>query len=376
MIPRDPRDRKTFSRFVPGLLLSLLVLGCGKEEDGAAGNAEAQTMTKNPPVPVAVSVLQNGNVEDAVQAWGTIRPEQEAEILSELSGRVSSVQAALGDKVRKGDILLEIDPDLYVTRVEEAESRLESARIAMERSQKDLERKEALFSKGNVSDSEIEGARSQTAQAVSDFSAAKASLAQTRKDLAGARLRAPFKGHVASRPPDVGSTVSPGMALVSVVAIDKVRVETLLSEQDLAKARPGSRASIRIDAFPDREFPGTVLAIGPQTDPATKQFPVEIEVENPSGHPLRGGMVARVTIEYKNYENVPLLPVDALVEDKDGPAVFTVANGVAHRRPLTPGPRQGQQIGILAGVAAGDTVVVLGQVRLSDGSEVVVEEIR
>jgi multidrug efflux pump subunit AcrA (membrane-fusion protein) len=87
-------------------------------------------------------------------------------------------------------------------------------------------------------------------------------------------------------------------------------------------------------------------------------------------------MVARVEIEFKTYENVPLLPVDALVEDDEGFAFFTVEDGFAHRRRLTPGPRQGQHIGVLGGAAAGDSVVVLGQVRLAEGSAVRVEEVR
>jgi membrane fusion protein (multidrug efflux system) len=115
------------------------------------------------------------------------------------------------------------------------------------------------------------------------------------------------------------------------------------------------------------------VAIGPQTDPATRQFPVEIEVVNPDGRPLKGGMVARVEIVYESFEGIPLVPVDALIEDAEGYTVYTVKDGVARRRRLVPGPRQGSWIGAREGVDVGDSVVVLGQTRLTDGSAVRVE---
>jgi RND family efflux transporter MFP subunit len=377
------RRSRWFSILLTAAAAGLAVAGCARDETSsspdaaeARASAEAETPEERDPIPVAVHVLGAGRAEGAVRAWGTIRPRREAQILAELGGRVTSVQVTLGDAVRRDRVLLEIDPDLYVARVEEAESRLASATLAEAKARKDLERKEALFEKRTVSDSEIEAARTAAAEAEALRAAARASLEQARKSLSSARIRAPFDGHVASRPPDVGSSVSIGTPLVTVVDVDRLRVEALLSEKDLARVELGDEVTLSVDAVPGRVFPGRMAAIGPQTDPQTKQFPVEIEVENPAGHPLRGGMVARVGIVYEAHENVPLLPVDALVEAEDGLTFFVVQGGVARRRQLEAGPRQGQRIAVLEGAAPGDTVVVLGQLRLTEGSPVQIEETR
>lgn len=364
------------STTVVALVLTLAVSSCGKEQSGALSEARAQTETGTRPIPVAVQTLAGGTVESAVRTWGTVRPAREANILSELSGRVAAVHAALGDRVTRGKVLLEIDPGLYIARTREAESRLESARLSLERAIKDLERREAMAEKGTVSDSELEGARTVTAEAHASFSSAQASLEQAKKNLDGARLRAPFDGHVASRLPDVGSTVNPGMPLLTIVNIEELRVEALISEQDLVRVQVGGEAAVTVDAAPGKIFSGTVVAIGPQTDSETKQFPIEIHVENPADHPLKGGMVARVEIVYETLVDAPLLPVDAVVEDHGEQVFFVVNNGVAHRRRVVAGPRQGQLIGLLDGAAVGDTVVVLGQARLTDKAAVTVEEIR
>ena len=142
----------------------------------------------------------------------------------------------------------------------------------------------------------MEGARAFHAQAEAAAAAADAAVEQARKNLAGARLRAPFAGEVASRLPDVGTSVSLGAPLTSLVDIARVRVEAAISEEDLPRVKPGSPVALTVDAVPGGSFTGTVTAVGPQADPESGQFPVEIEVVNPEGHPLKGGMVARCEI--------------------------------------------------------------------------------
>jgi multidrug efflux pump subunit AcrA (membrane-fusion protein) len=118
-----------------------------------------------------------------------------------------------------------------------------------------------------------------------------------------------------------------------------------------------------------------VTAVGPQAEAASRQYPVEITVPN-SELALKGGMVARVEIVYGVYEDVPLLPVDALIEDEGAFFYFVVDAGTAHRRRAVLGPRAGQSAALLEGGAPGDSVVVLGQARLIQDARVSVEEVR
>jgi RND family efflux transporter MFP subunit len=366
---------RRLTTLAPILVAVAALAGCGRASKSGSG-AEAEERPDTLTVPVAVEVVELGPAASSFRSWGTVRPAREAVILSELTGRVARVEVSLGDAVEKDHLLLEIDPELYEAKAHEAETRVTSSETARERAQKELKRRETLFAGGTVSDSELEAARSAAADADAAVASAQAELQAARKQLAGARLRAPFRGHVASRPPDVGSTVNPGTPLLTLVDVERLRVETLISEQDLPSVSQGTVAQITVTGAPGKVFSGRVTAIGPATDASTKQFPVEIEVVNPSGHPLKGGMVARVEIVTQRYESIPLVPVDALVEDGDDSVIYVVEEGVAHRRPVTVGPRLDQMAGILEGAAAGDSVVVLGQLRLAEGTPVRVEEVR
>jgi membrane fusion protein (multidrug efflux system) len=362
--------------FTAGVLLgaAALLASCGG--GGEAESASADTTGVRRPVPVAVHVLAQGRAEAVVRAWGTVKPSREARITAEIPGRVASVGASLGEWVGAGRVLLEIDPALYDARVRESEASAEAAHIARDKAKRDLDRARALYDEGTISDSEMEGARTTHARAEATSAAADAALEQARKNLAAARLRAPFAGEVASRLPDVGTTVALGAPLTTLVDIARVRVEAAVSEEDLARVKPGNSAVLTVEAVPGGTFNGTVTAVGPQADPESGQFPVEIEVVNPEGHPLKGGMVARCEVVYRTYEAVPLLPVDALVESKNGDVCYVVRNGEATARTLVLGPRQEQLVAVIEGAAAGDSVVVLGQGRLAEGVPVRVEEVR
>lgn len=359
------------------LAVPLALTGCGdaasQEETAGAGAPAAEVQR---PIPVSVAVVATGESRAQVKAWGTVHPARAAELNSEISGRVARRRVSLGETVARGQVLLEIDPDLHLARVREAKSRTESTRLSAEKAGKDRDRIRAMFDQGIASDAELEAAETRAAEAVAAHAGAQAALAQANKDLAAARVRAPFAGTVGRRPPDPGTTVTPGTPLVSVVDLHRVRVDALISEQDLPAVRTGSAVNVRVEGAPGGVFPGEVTAVGPTADAATRQFPVEIMVTNPEGFPLKGGMVAEVQVIHRRYEDVPLVPVDAVREDDAGVYVFTVRHGLAHKTLLTPGPREGLMMAALAGLAAGDSVVVLGQDRLADNVRVRVEEAR
>ncbi len=354
-----------------GALLALAGCGGGDASPEAAADTTAAVV-----VPVAVHVLAAGPATASIRAWGTVEPVRQARILSEVSGRVASTGAGLGDRVEAGRVLLEIDPGLHDARVRESEASTRSAALALEKAERDLDRAQALYDEGSISDSELEAARTAGAQAEASAASAEASLAQARKNLAAARLRAPFAGELASRLPDPGTSVSLGSPLAILVDIDRVRVEAAVSEEDLAHVARGGAATLTAGGVPGSPVSGVVTAVGPQADPESGQFPVVIEAENPAGHPLRGGMVVRCEIVYASYDSIPLLPVDALIDAEGEDAFYVVRNGRAERRTASLGPRRDQMAAVLAGAAVGDSVVVLGQVRLADGAPVRVEEVR
>lgn len=380
------RRRHRIEAVVTAVLLApavaALLAGCAGEKTAGASEAAADSAAEASPaagtpaatsgrgVPVSVATLATGRAEETVRAWATVEPWRSADLLAGVSGRVQRVHVGLGDRVRRGDLLLEIDPDLYAAQLAEAEATVRSAEASLEKARRDLERNEELFETQNLSESEIERFRSGLAAAEAAHAQALAARERARTNLADARLAAPFDGDVAMRPPDPGTTVTPGMPLTRLVEIDRVRVTAQVSEQDLASIRTGSPASLTVEGAPGRRFEGKVIALGPQADPQSRQFPVEIEVANPQDHPLKAGMVARVEIVHRVVENVPLLPLDALVEDEDRTGYFLVEGDTARWRDAVLGSRAEGRVALLEGGEAGAQVVVLGWNRLADGARV------
>jgi len=367
--PRPSRLRTGSLGFLlPALLLAA---GCngGKE---ATGDAAAAAET-NQPIPVAVTVLERGSAEAVVRAWATVHPAREAALVAGITGRVDAVHVGLGDRVRRGAPLLEVDAALHAAALVEAEADVKSATVAREKAAKDLERAEALFEAGTISDTEIEASRAADAAAAAVLASRRTARERARKAESDARLTAPFDGWIATRPPDPGTTVGLGTELTRVVDLARVRLRAELSEADLAHVTLGAPCRVAVESLPERAFPGTVTGIGPQADLDSRQFPVEIEVQNPDDLPLRAGMIARVEIVYRVYRNVPLVPVDALIQDHARTGFFVVTAGAAHWREAELGPRRDGRAALLAGGASGDSVVVLGQTRLADGAPVRVE---
>jgi RND family efflux transporter MFP subunit len=346
------------------LVLLVLLLGCSAEEE---------VPEERRPIPVAVEPLATGPARATVTAWGTVEPIRDASLLAGVSGTVTAVHARLGDRVAEDAPLLEIDPEVFASRAEEARVRVESAALAVEKTNKDLERNRKLYEDGNViSETALEAARVEAIKARAEQAAARATRAQAELAYRDARPTAPFAGSVANALPDAGTSVMAGTLLARVVDISRVKVRAGFSEQDLATIRPGSMARLTVESL-EREFEGEVTAVGPAADPASFLFPVEITVENPAGLPLRGGMVARVEVVTESWEDAPLLPVDALVERPEGVGYYVVDGGVAAWRAATVLART-REILVLDGTAApGDSVVILGQTRLTPGTPVTIE---
>lgn len=366
-----PSSLRGFLVLVAGSGLLSGVLGCAGQSEGEVAQAEPAARSD---VPVAVHVVSSGRAEAAVRAWGTVVARRDAEILAGVSGRVEAAHVGLGDRVRRGQPLLDVDAALYRAALDEAEALFRSAEAAFAKANSDLERHEALFAGNIISSTEIEQFRNAALTAEAAHAQAAANRERARKNFDDARITAPFDGTVAVRPPDPGSSVGLGMPLTRVVDLSRVRVRVDVPEADLARLTQGMAAIVLVDALPGRRFEGTVAAIGPQADAMSRQYPVEVDAVNPEGQPLKAGMVARVEIVYEAFENVALVPVDALVEDRGRRGVFVTQGGVARWRDTELGPRSGNEIAVRSGVAPGDSVVVLGQTRLADGSRVKVEE--
>ena len=212
---------------------------------------------------------------------------------------------------------------------------------------------------------DVKSARAGVAQA-------KAALAYARQQVANASIRTPIAGTVAMRNIEPGQMASTGTQLIAVVALDSIYFEAKVSEIDIGRVKVGQPVQVEVDALPGRKYRGAVRKLYPTADSKSRQFLIRIAIPNPGGE-LRPGMFAKGSIEVARHSNVVIVPKDALVQNDDTRLVYLVRpSGKDFVAKLVPVLTRFQdRVSVeVAGINAGDQLVVVGQDKLSDGVKV------
>ncbi|HNQ50032.1 MAG TPA: efflux RND transporter periplasmic adaptor subunit [Candidatus Omnitrophota bacterium] len=186
-------------------------------------------------------------------------------------------------------------------------------------------------------------------------------------------VESPIAGIVARINVDIGANVSPQAPIGLVVNMDKVKVFLDVPEKYLPALSVGMSAEVTVEAYPDEIFKGTIARMSPIVDTATRTCQIEIGIDN-KGHRLRSGMYAKVKVVIREYKDALVLLKEAVLGKAPQQYVYVVTAGKAHLRDVRTGVRQGPYVQVLEGVSAGDKVVIMGQMRLREGVDVMVEE--
>lgn len=374
-------------------------------------------------VPVEVAPVRTQTLVATVTAGGSVEAFEDVSITAKIPGRVAQVYAREGEGVRAGQVLARLETAEISAQVRQAEAALDAtrARLAMleqgarpqeraqveatvaqaaanfESAKANYARMQALYESGAVSKAQLDAAALQrdvaqaqldavrqqqslvrtgprpeeTAMARAQVAQAQAAVQLARLQIANSAIASPLRGVVTRRAIDPGEMAAPGVMLFSVAQIDAVYVTLDLSETDLGKVRAGQPAAIRVDAYPDRVFRGTVHDVAQTGDPRSRVFKAKVVVANP-GHVLRPGMFARSEITVGRTEGALVIPRDAVSTDSGRPVVFVAAGGTAHMRTVQLGGTYGPVVQILGGLRAGESVIVSGQSGLTDGSAVTI----
>jgi HlyD family secretion protein len=296
----------------PLLLLLVLAVACGKAD--------------TPPATVYQAVaVERRDIVVSARASGTIQPDTTVEVKSQASGEVLGVRVETGQLVRAGQLMIQIDPRIPRNNMDQAQANLDVAQARLENAKTQLERSAALLKSQSITQTEYD-------QAFLDHATAKAGVVNARVTLQNAEItldqtdvRAPITGTIIEVGVERGqvisspiSTVGEGTVLLRMADLNNVQVSTLVDETDIGKIRPGLRATVTVDAYPNQPFEGSVLKIEPQ---ATVQqnvtmFPVLVRIQNREGL-LKPGMNAEVEIHVGRREGVLAVPNAALRTTRD-----------------------------------------------------------
>jgi RND family efflux transporter MFP subunit len=292
---------------------------------------------------------------------GTIaaRPNEDVKISALVAGRVVTMRVAEGDAVAAGQVVAEIDPRPYEDQKRQAAAAVSQARAALENAKLNLERTERLFKRGIAAGKEVEDARAQLAAAEAGVEQALAALDTADRQLARTKVTSPIGGYVVKRLVNVGEQVdgTAGQPLAEVAGIDTVELAANVPSEHLAAVHVGQPVEIATDAYRDRTFPGTIVAIAPAVDPASNTALARIRIGN-TGRLLKVGMYGQARIGIGERKGALTVPPSAVSKNEEGEAaVYVVTSGVAQRTPVTLGLETSDAVEILSGVSDGQAVL-------------------
>lgn len=320
-----------------------------------AATWSTQILAQSDPVVVEAQAVSLERVVEEATAVGTLLSAESVSVSPEIAGRVEVIAFDEGTPVKEGDLLFQLDASVYEAQLKEAQS-------SYDLKQRNFERADGLLKNKS-------GTVRARDEALSEMQVAQALLTMAEVRLDKTRIVAPFDGIVGLRNVSRGEYVEPGDPLVNLEKIDPIKVDFSIAERYLPHVRTGAEVKITVDALGDNEFAGKVYAINPRIDPAGRSIALRAEVPNPDGV-LRPGLFARVGLQTGVREDAVVVSEDAIVSQGGGTLVYRVVDDKATLTPVSLGQRRYGKVEILDGLSAGDIVVVAGQMKLRDGSEV------
>ena len=376
-------------------------------------------------IPVQVSPVTRQNLTYSLVANGDISPLMQIDLSPKVSGYLEKIFVEMGDSVRQGQVIAQIDRAEFVQKVREVEAKVAQAKASADEieagtrsedvrqaeeavkqaqsrydnAKAQRERMEALFKKQIISKKDFDNADTECAvcdaqlsssqerlkqlkegarQEVKEGSRARlkemeAILAQEQIRLQNTQIVAPFAGEIIRRYVDGGSLVSSSTPVVTLIHLETLKVVANVLEKDVGLVKPGMKAKILTEAYPEKPFEGTVVRINKALDLATRTLQAEINIPNP-GHLLKPGMFAKVEMILKEKPDALTVPKDAVLREEGKEFVFVVEGNQAFRKPVLTGIERENLIEIVEGVKEGDKIVIRGQESLRDRSTIRIVE--
>ena len=307
-----------------------------------------------------------------VRTFGVIEALEEVNVAAELSGTVTAVHVDEGDRVTAGQLLLELDPHKRQLALDQAEQQVQRARAALEESRLKLQRRRDLAERESVSREILDNAQLSVDAANAAYQQAMSARDLAARELADTRIYSPTDGLVDIQAVEAGEPVQAGASLITLQAVQGLRVHTWVSEADIANISAGGSARVAVSGLPGLDFAATVEWVGVNADPGTGNFPVKL-ILSEGTEALRPGMTATAILDGITVEDALLLPEAALVDRNRRRVVFVVEEGAAVLREPLLGAGFSNRLRIIAGLAPGEQVVVRGQERLLDGTTVTLQ---
>ena len=319
-------------------LLVLAILGGGGyygysywQTSVAATNKKAAAKARN-----TTAQVERRKIEFNIEASGDIAPAIEVDVKPEVSARVNRLLVAIGDKVKKGQPIVELDDRDLLTERSSAETEIAGADVALEKAERNFERAKLLYQRMLISQEAFENLRSDRDTAKNNHDKALRKLETVDDKLAKTKIYSPMDGTVLDVPVVEGqvvvaaASVNSGTLLMTIADLSDMYISTHINQVDVAKIRDGQKVSIQVDSLPGNVMEGTVSLIAPVATVVrnTKGFTVTVRIEHLDGR-VKPGMTAELIFPITTVDNALTVPLSAVfTEDDDTTVVYTVGRGI------------------------------------------------
>lgn len=334
---------------------------------GSAASAPGGTAAGGKPIPVEVARVEVTKLTDDTQAVGSLRSRRGVMIRPEVSGRITQLNFSDGQRVRKGQLLVQFDDQLPLAQVQQSVAELSIAQANQRRNQE-------LVAQNFISQRSLD-------ESAANLQVAQARLSLSQATAARLKILAPFDGIIGIRQVNVGDYLKDGADIVNIEDIEAIFVDFRLPERFQSKVRRGQTALLDIDALPGRKYTAQVQAIDPLIDANGRSVGVRGCIDNRQLQ-LRPGMFARVNAVFGERDSARVIPEEAIVPQGGKQFVIKLLAGpnaqtrITQRVEVKVGLRRPGKVEILEGLEAGETVVTTGQQRVQrDGTTVIVVDL-
>ncbi len=331
-------------------------------------------------VPVKTEKIKLGTVEEKLSLTGNITPQSQVTVYSEVAGEIERLVVDVGDKVKKGDLIAQIECEKIRFQVEQMKVNLKAAKVNLANTEKEYGRIKRLYydvEEPAVSRQRMDNITAAKEVAEAQVESLEAGLALAKAQLSDYKIYVPIKGIIAKKFIDEGEMIIASMMMksapiVTIVNMDTVKIMVNVTEKNITQVKIGQKARVKVDAYPDKIFIGKVSNISPVLDPSSKTAPVEIKILNPD-HLLKPGMFARVNIVVEKRKNALLVPIKAVLNENNRKFVFVANGSIARKKEVKTGIYQKDSVEIMEGLNIGENVIIEGNYGLKDGAKVLIK---
>ncbi len=348
------RSASRSAGLVAAAALVLGTAGCGKNEPAEAREAPAAVLGAQDVAVAEVTTLSGG-----VALTGSLEPYRQVEVKAQVPGVVTGIAVDRGDAVREGQVLARIEAEGIRSQAAGARSGVAAAEAQLALARRQLESARTLHEQGALSEIDFRGAQAQFEAAQAQLAAARAQATGAAEQASRTAVTAPVTGEVSARTVQPGEAVNPGATLFTVVNSRILELRGQVPVDQAAQVRQGQPVVFTLDAYPGREFRGTVSRVDPVADPATRQVGVIMQLAN-DDRSLIGGLFATGQVLTGSQRQVVTVPTAAVRGSGANAFVLVVEGGEVKRRPVQAGERDVARgvVAVASGLNGGEQVIV------------------